>query len=155
MDAFIQFLIDWGYWGLFLSAFLAGSVIPFSSEAVLAALMHPSIGLNPLLCLVAASTGNLGGSMTCYLMGRLGKIEWLERYFGMKHEKIEKMQRYLNHRSALMAFFSFLPVIGDVIAVALGFLRSNAWVVAISMWIGKILRYGVVIYAAREAFLLL
>ena len=37
MDAILQFLIDWGYWGLFLGSFIAGSVLPFSSEAVLAA----------------------------------------------------------------------------------------------------------------------
>ena len=34
MDAILQFLIDWGYWGLFLGSFIAGSVLPFSSEAV-------------------------------------------------------------------------------------------------------------------------
>ena len=41
MDAILQFLIDWGYWGLFLGSFIAGSVLPFSSEAVLAACVGP------------------------------------------------------------------------------------------------------------------
>ena len=46
MDAFINFLIEWGYLGMFLSAVLAGSVVPFSSEAVLAALvLGETIGL--------------------------------------------------------------------------------------------------------------
>ena len=96
MDAFIQFLIDWGYLGLFISALLAGSIVPFSSEAVLGALVIPATGLDPWLCLIAASTGNLLGSLTCYGVGRMGRIDWLIRYFHMKPEKIEKMQNYLN-----------------------------------------------------------
>ncbi len=149
MDAFIDFLIQWGYLGMFLSAVLAGSVVPFSSEAVLAALVLPSTGLNPVICLIAASVGNLLGSLTCYGMGRLGRMDWLEKYFHMKREKVEHMQAYLNGRSAFMAFFAFLPIIGSVIAVALGFLRSNIWVVSASMLLGKVLRYVLVILAAR------
>ena len=120
MDAFINFLIEWGYLGMFLSAVLAGSVVPFSSEAVLAALVLPSTGLSPVICLLSASAGNLLGSLTCYAMGRMGRMDWLEKYFHMKREKVERMQAYLNGRSGFMAFFAFLPIIGSVIAVALG-----------------------------------
>ena len=149
MDAFINFLIEWGYLGMFLSAVLAGSVVPFSSEAVLAALVLPSTGLSPVICLLSASAGNLLGSLTCYAMGRMGRMDWLEKYFHMKREKVERMQAYLNGRSGFMAFFAFLPIIGSVIAVALGFLLSNIWVVSISMLAGKMLRYILVILAAR------
>ena len=152
MDALITFLIDWGYWGMFLSAVLAGSVIPFSSEAVLAALVHPSTGLNPFICLLAASLGNIIGSSTCFALGRMGKMDWLERYFRMKPEKIKKMQEYLVNKSALMAFFAFLPLIGTLIVVALGFMRSKFSIVLISMSIGKIIRYALVIYLAQGIF---
>lgn len=141
MDAIINFLIEWGYLGMFLSALLAGSVLPFSSEVVLAALIHPSTGLNPVICVLAASVGNLLGGLTCYYMGWLGKMEWLVKYFHMKQEKIEQMQIYLHRRSAFMAFFAFLPIVGTLIAVALGFLRSNVYIVAASMFVGKLLRY--------------
>lgn len=46
---------DWGYVGLFLSAFVAGSILPFSSEVVLVILVR--MGLDPLLCLFAAASG--------------------------------------------------------------------------------------------------
>ena len=82
-------------------------------------------------------------------MGRMGLMDWLEKYFHMKREKVERMQAYLNGRSGFMAFFAFLPIIGSVIALALGFLRSNIWVVSISMLAGKMLRYILVILAAR------
>ncbi|MDR0658018.1 MAG: VTT domain-containing protein [Mediterranea sp.] len=152
MDAFIDFLIEWGYVGMFLSALLAGSAVPFSSEVVLAALLHPSAGLNPVICILSASAGNLLGSLTCYWLGHLGKMEWLVRYFHMKEEKIVRMQAYLNGRSAFMAFFAFLPVIGTLIAVALGFLRSNIYVVSASMFLGKALRYVMVALAAMETY---
>ena len=80
MDAFIetvsQILIDWGYPGLFISALLAGSIVPFSSEIVLLGLVK--LGLDPTLCLISASLGNTAGGMTCYYMGRLGRIDWIE-----------------------------------------------------------------------------
>ncbi|NDW13319.1 DedA family protein [Bacteroides sp. 214] len=152
MDAIIEFLIQWGYVGMFLSAFLAGSVIPFSSEAVLIALIHPSLGLNTVVCLLCAATGNLLGGLTCYWMGHLGKMDWLVKYFHMKREKIEQVQNYLNGRSALMAFFAFLPILGSIIAVSLGFLRSNILLVSISMFLGKLLRYIIVIMAAQGVF---
>ena len=50
MDALVQFLTDWGYVGMFVAAFLAGSVVPLSSEAVLLALLLPGAGLSPVLC---------------------------------------------------------------------------------------------------------
>lgn len=152
MDAFIDFLIEWGYVGMFLSALLAGSAVPFSSEVVLAALLHPSAGLNPVVCILSASAGNLLGSLTCYWLGHLGKMEWLVNCFHMKEEKIVRMQAYLNGRSAFMAFFAFLPVIGTLIAVALGFLRSNIYVVSAGMFLGKALRYVMVAFAAMETY---
>ena len=63
MDAILQFLIDWGYWGLFLGSFIAGSVLPFSSEAVLAACVGP-LGLDPVISITAATAGNVAGGMT-------------------------------------------------------------------------------------------
>ena len=82
MEEFIasltQFFTDWGYVGLFLSAFVAGSILPFSSEVVLVILVR--MGLDPLLCLFAAASGNTLGGMTCYWIGHLGKRDWITRY---------------------------------------------------------------------------
>ena len=86
MDAILQFLIDWGYWGLFLGSFIAGSVLPFSSEAVLAACVGP-LGLDPVISIAAATAGNVSGGMTCYWMGHLGNMEWIEKYFHVKKKK--------------------------------------------------------------------
>ncbi len=154
MDAFIdstiQLLIDWGLPGLFISAMLAGSIIPFSSELVLVTLVK--LGLNPTACILAATLGNTVGGMTCYYMGRLGKISWIEKYFKVKKEKIDKMVTFLQGKGALMAFFAFLPAIGEVVAIALGFMRSNTWLTLTSMFIGKLLRYILLLYVLENAW---
>lgn len=152
MDTFLNILIEWGYVGLFISAFLAGSIIPFSSEAVLVALIYPSVGLNPTLCVLLATAGNTMGGLTCYWLGHLGKMEWLVKYFKVNPDKLERMQTYLNGRSALFAFFVCLPFIGDLIAIALGFLRSNIYVVSISMFAGKLLKYALIALATLGIF---
>lgn len=153
MDTFIdtltQLLIDWGYRGMFVSALLAGSVIPFSSELVLVGLVQ--LGLHPMGCVLAATVGNVLGGMTCYYMGHLGRIDWIEKYFHVKKEKIDKMQHFLQGKGALMAFFAFLPIIGSVISIALGFMRSNLPLTVTSMFAGKLIRYIVLLWMMQGA----
>ena len=103
MDAILQFLIDWGYVGLFIGSFVAGSVIPFSSEAVLAACVGP-LGLDPILSTLAATLGNVAGGMTCYWMGHLGNMVWIEKYFHVKKEKIENLKKQLDEAVAVQNF---------------------------------------------------
>ena len=50
-----------------------------------------------------------------------------------------------------MAFFAFLPFVGGVIAVALGFMRSNVLLTVSSMFAGKLIRYIVLLLALKEA----
>ena len=147
METITEFLIDWGYWGLFLSALIAGSVLPFSSEAVMVVLA--GMGLDPVGCVVAAALGNTLGGMTCYYMGRLGKTDWIEKYFKVKKEKVDKMQAFLQGKGALMAFFAFLPFVGEAIAIALGFMRSNVWLTTSSMFAGKLVRYILMLLALQ------
>lgn len=154
MDAFVdsitQLLIDWGLPGLFISTLLAGSIVPFSSELVVVALVK--LGLPPIACLLSATLGNTVGGMTCYYMGRLGKISWIEKYFKVKKEKVDKMVNFLQGKGAMMAFFTFLPAIGEVIAIALGFMRSNTWITLGSMFAGKLVRYILLLYALESAW---
>ena len=147
MEQVIDFFIEWGYVGIFLSAFLAGSVLPFSSELVLVALVQA--GLSPVWGVVWATAGNTLGGMTCYGIGRLGKTEWIERYLRISREHIDKATRFLAGKGALMAFFVALPYIGDAIAVVLGLMRSNVWVTTLSMFLGRLLRYVALLYAAE------
>ena len=143
MDAILQFLIDWGYWGLFLGSFIAGSVLPFSSEAVLADCVGP-LGLDPVISIAAATAGNVAGGMTCYWIGTLGRTEWITR-LGVSTRQLARARKFLAGRGALMGFFAFLPTIGEALAIVLGLMRSNAWLTGVSMLAGKALRYAVIL----------
>lgn len=150
VDTLVQVLTDWGYVGLFISALLAGSIIPFSSELVMGALV--AMGLEPWLCVLSATLGNTAGGLTCYWLGQLGRMDWIEKYLGVKREKVERMQHFLQGRGALMAFFAFLPFVGEAIAVALGFMRSNFWLTTASMFAGKLSRYVVMLWAILSLY---
>lgn len=139
----LQFLSEWGYVGLFVAAFLAGSLFPFSSEAILVLLLVA--GYPAGVCLLVATAGNWLGGITCYYIGRLGKIEWIEKYLRVSHEKIEKTHRFLQGKGALMGFFAFLPGIGGIIVVTLGLMRANLLWVNLSMLAGKLLRYYLIV----------
>lgn len=143
MDSLIQFLIDWGYLGMFISAFLAGTVLPFSSEAVLLACV--GLGLDPILSTLSTTAGNALGGFTCYWIGRLGKIEWIEKYLGVSSKQMDKAEKFIQGKGSWIAFLSFLPVIGDAILVVLGLMRANVWIVSVSMTAGKLARYAILV----------
>lgn len=146
MDNFIQFLIDWGYGGMFISAFLAGTILPFSSEVVLLACV--ALGLDPLLSTLSTTLGNVLGGLTCYWIGRLGKMKWIEKYFRVSRKQLDKAARFIHGKGSWMALFSFLPVIGDALLIALGLMKANVWIVSAAMSIGKLIRYAVIVMTA-------
>ena len=131
--------VEWGYLGLFIASFLGATVIPFSSELVFSLLIIKGYDFN--LSLLVATTGNWLGGLSSYFLGRLGKWSTLEKYFKLKKEKILKFKTNIDKWGSLLAFFCWLPIIGDPIAVGLGFFRTNYVLVAIWMFIGKFIRY--------------
>lgn len=144
MDAFIELLTQWGYGGLFVGAILAGSVLPFNSESVMAALYVA--GLDPWGLIFWGSLGNIIGSVINYFIGRMGKMEWIERYLKVKREKLERAQRWVAKYGAWMGLLAWIPLLGSAITVALGLMRSNIPLTFTAISIGKITRYVLVIY---------
>lgn len=145
MDAIIDFLINWGYWGMLISAFLAGSILPFSSEAVMLGLL--SAGLKPWPLIIYGTIGNVLGSMFNYAIGHMGRIDWIEKYLHVKPQSLEKVQRYMAGRGAWVGFFAFIPVIGDAIPIVLGLMRSNLIISTISITLGKAIRYIILVFS--------
>ena len=146
MDAIVDFLTGYGYWGMFLTAFLAGSVFPFSSEAVMLGLL--ASGLDAWQLVLYGTVGNVLGSMFNYGVGRLGKLEWIEKYLHVKKESMKKAERFMAGRGAWMGFFAFLPVLGSAITILLGLMRANIVITFVAITLGKIFRYLVLIYGA-------
>lgn len=146
MEAIMTFLVSYGYMGMLIAAFLAASILPFSSEAVMVALQ--AAGLDPVALIVYGTIGNVLGSMFNYTIGRLGKMEWIEKYLHVKKENLDKAHKFMAGRGAWMGLLSVIPVIGDVITVALGLMRANVVIVAISVTISKLARYVLLVYGA-------
>jgi membrane protein YqaA with SNARE-associated domain len=150
MDALISFLSAYGYWGMLAAAFLAGSFFPFSSEAVMVALL--ATGLDGWKLIVYGSIGNILGSMFNYGVGRMGRLDWIEKYLHVKKKDLDKAQRFMAGHGAWMGFFAFLPIIGSAITILLGLMRANIPISVVSIAIGKFLRYLLLVYGANLLF---
>lgn len=133
-----------GLWGLFASAFLSATLLPGGSEAVLAYLAHADRHAPPTL-LAVASAGNTLGGMSSWLIGRLLPAGRLQR--PELHRAIERIRRY----GSPVLLLSWLPVVGDPLCAAAGWLRISWHRALLFIAAGKIARYTVVLYVAREA----
>ena len=119
----IDFFYQYGLFGLFIAGFLSGSIFPFNSEAVLTLLIYS--GFDPISSLIAATAGNTLGGISIYYLGYLGKMEWIEKYAKVKKEKIHAILPKLERFGAVAATLSFVPIVGDLVILALGFFRIS------------------------------
>ena len=134
----MDFLLELGYIGLFIGSFLAATIFPFSADVLLIGMLVA--GGNGWIVVAVATAGNFLGGLTSYGIGRLGKWEWIER-LGIKPETLEKQKAKIDKYGSLIALLSWVPFIGDVFAVALGFYRTKFIRSAIFMFIGKCGRF--------------
>ena len=61
----------------------------------------------------------------------------------------DRVSRFLEGKGALFAFFTFLPYVGEAVAIVLGLMRSNVWITAVAMFVGKLLRYVAIVAALQ------
>lgn len=118
--------------GLFLSSLLGATLLPGGSEFVLVGVLklHPELFWSAL---IVGSIGNTLGGMISFATG------WfLPHKKTLKH--LDKVQRY----GAPSLLFAWLPLVGDALCVAAGWLRLNPWQVVIFMALGKLARYAVI-----------
>jgi membrane protein YqaA with SNARE-associated domain len=146
MEYITALLVSYGYWGMLVTAFIAGSFFPFSSEAVMTGLL--AAGLDPWGLIIYGTIGNVAGGMFNYFVGRLGKLEWIEKYLHVKQKDMDRATRFMAGRGAWTGFFAFVPVLGSAITIVLGLMRANIPISLTSIAIGKFLRYVLLIYGA-------
>ena len=120
---------DASLWGLFISAFVSATVLPGNSEIVLVAVLakFPKLFWETI---VVATLGNTLGGMTSYAIGRIfpnrapfKALTWLKQY------------------GEWVLLLSWVPVIGDALCVAAGWLRINPWLALLMLALGKCARY--------------
>lgn len=133
-----------GLFGLFLACLLSATIIPLSSEAIVAGAM--ALGYSTPVIVGVASLGNTVGGMISFYMGWLCKWEWLERWFKVKREKLESFRGHIEKYGVWAALLTWLPFVGDPLAIAMGFMRLNPLWTCLIMFVGKLLRYFVSSY---------
>ena len=119
-------------WALFGSSFLAATLLPGGSEAALFAVLklHPG---QTWLALAIATLGNTLGGMSSYLLGRILP----------QKKELPGLPAVRKYGSPAL-LLSWVPIIGDPLCVAAGWLRLNPWLSALFMGLGKLARYLVI-----------
>ncbi len=128
-----------GLLGLFIGTFLSATVIPFSSDAVYLAVLAAT--RDPWGCLLVGTVGNWLGSVLTYWIGWIGRWEWIEKWFKVKRETLEKQKEKIDRYGVWLALIAWVPIVGDVIAIALGFYKTRPWATMALLLVGKFLRF--------------
>lgn len=140
----IETLVAVGLAGLALAAFLAGSVLPFPSEAVLAALV--ANGGDPVAHVVVASVANTLGAVTLLAMGRGGERLIEGRLDERGRARLNRAQHHVRRYGAVALVLAWLPVVGDAFVLAGGLLRIPWGRAIAAVAAGKTLRYAAVVW---------
>jgi membrane protein YqaA with SNARE-associated domain len=130
---------DAGLWGLFFSAFVSATLLPGSSEVVMTALVtaFPAVVWQAF---AVATAGNVLGCLLSFGMGWAAKAG-VDRFRHVKvdleHPLVQRMRRW----GPPALFLSFLPLVGDVLVVAAGWLRLPLGISMAYIAAGKAARY--------------
>lgn len=149
METFTASLIAHGGIGMFVAAFLAGSFFPFSSEVVMLGLL--AAGASPDDLLLWGTAGNTLGSLFNYGVGSLGRDEWMTRRLKVTPERLERGKRWVRRYGAWAGLLAWLPLMGSVITIAMGYLRVKLAYAMITVAVGKYVRYWLLVRAYLAA----
>lgn len=128
-------------WSLFLSAFLSSTLLPGSSEALLVTYLTQGFAATSLL--VVATIGNTLGGLSSWLLGF-----WLVKKYPnsipkkLNPESIQRLRRW----GWPILLFSWLPIIGDPLCLAAGWLRLNFYWSFLAIALGKLIRYSIIVF---------
>lgn len=130
---------------LFTSSFLAATLLPGGSEAVLVGVLltYPELHWQAL---VLATIGNTLGGMSSYLIGRLLPDEkTMLKKLGSSTRGLE----WVRQHGTPILLLSWTPLIGDALCVAAGWLRANWLWAMLFIAVGKFVRYWVIAIAVN------
>ncbi|WP_445355061.1 YqaA family protein [Microbulbifer sp. EKSA008] len=143
------YFLEFGFLGLFVSAFLAATILPLSSEIVMTGLLLQ--GLSPWALIIVATTGNVAGSLLNYALGYWASLGVIKKWLGMSEEEFVKAEQRFKKYGVFSLFFSWVPIIGDPLTVMAGILRIRLVWFLLLVATGKCLRYLVVYYMVLQA----
>lgn len=149
MEVVYQMMIEHGVLGFFIAAFLAGSFMPFSSEVVMIALL--TAGVDPWGLVIWGTIGNTLGSVFNYWIGSLGNPRWIKKWAHVSEEQLAKGLHYVDRYGFWAGWLAWVPLLGSLITVALGLMRARFGPTMINIFLGKFLRYWLIMFAMVES----
>lgn len=130
------------YGGLFAAAFVAATLLPAQSEAVLVGLLLTG-DLSPTLLVLVASVGNIGGAILNWVLGRSVERFRGRRWFPVPDKALDRARGWFNRFGVWSLLMSWLPIGGDALTVVAGVLRVPFWRFLVLVALGKVGRYVV------------
>jgi membrane protein YqaA with SNARE-associated domain len=131
------------YITLFFAAFVAATILPMQSEALLAGLLllkkYPA-----WLLLIVASTGNILGSVVNWLLGRGIEKYRSRKWFPASDKQLARASYWYNRYGRWSLLLSWMPIIGDPLTVVAGILRERFLVFLALVTIAKTGRYLII-----------
>ncbi len=138
------------YGGLFVAAFLAATLFPAQSEAVLAALTMQGEHSIALLLLVA-TVGNVLGSWVNWLLGRQVDRFKDRRWFPASPAALARAEGWYRRYGRWSLLLSWVPIIGDPLTLVAGMLKEPLWSFLALVGFAKFARY-IAVAAAAQSF---
>ncbi len=138
-----SFIDNYGYLNLFILSFLASTVLPIGSEALVVALIYQ--GFSPFNVIMVATAGNYLGSCTTYYLGLKGRPV-LEKYLSPSPEKLEKSEKLFKKYGIYTLLFTWVPGVGDAITMVAGLMQLPFRSFSILVFLGKFGRYFAIAY---------
>lgn len=132
-------LLDFGYLGLFLATFLSATIVPFPSEGILIGMY--TLGFNSVPVIIVATIGNVLGSAINYLIGYWGSSDKVINRLKINKEKLHSWEEKFAKWGMYLGLIAWVPIIGDPMVIALGFLRVPSFGLFVMITIGKLMRY--------------
>jgi len=133
------------YLSLFAISFLAATILPLSSELMLAGLITTS-NYDSLVLLIVASFGNILGSVVNWVLGFYSRNLAIKKWFPFKETQIERSSKWFNKFGRGSLLFAWIPIIGDPLTLVAGLLRVKFIEFMILVTIGKVSRYFLIYY---------
>ena len=127
------------YAGLFASAFIAATLFPAQSEAVLAGLLYA--GYAPVALVAVATIGNVGGSLLNWWLGTQVHRLRGTRWWPVDDRHFDRATAWYRRYGRWSLLLSWMPVIGDPLTLAAGVLREPLGIFLLLVGIAKLGRY--------------
>ncbi|MBC7086238.1 MAG: DedA family protein [Methanomethylovorans sp.] len=132
----------YGYIGLFIASFLASTLLPLGSEALLLLLINN--GFDPLLLVIVASIGNYCGACTTYYIGLVGRRDLIEKYLSIPPQRLVSAENWFKKYGMYSLLFTWVPLIGDAITAMSGIMKLEFKIFSLFVFTGKFMRYVIV-----------